>query len=70
MLRTYFPHFIRQLTGIPIFASERIQINLDVRRYGVPSRFLNLNDIVFPLIWVNEVKQNYFVFFVAFNCIK
>ncbi|KAI9565812.1 hypothetical protein GHT06_009607 [Daphnia sinensis] len=45
---------LEPLTAVPVFISERIQINIDVRRYGVPSRFLDINNTVFPVFWINE----------------
>ncbi|XP_057370163.1 platelet glycoprotein 4-like [Daphnia carinata] len=45
---------LEPLTAVPVFISERIQINIDVRRYGVPPRLLDINNTVFPVFWINE----------------
>ncbi|XP_046443721.1 lysosome membrane protein 2-like [Daphnia pulex] len=48
-------HFdLEPLLGVPLFASKRLQLNIDARRYKVPERFLNISDTVFPVIWLNE----------------
>jgi len=36
-------------------ATKRIQLNIDVRTYRIPPRFLNINDTIFPVLWINEV---------------
>lgn len=46
-----------QLLGIPVFASKRLQLNVDVRKYNVSSFLLNINDTVFPILWINEVNK-------------
>lgn len=47
-----------QLLGVPIFASKRLQLNVDVRKYKVPPRLLNIKDTVFPILWINEVNKD------------
>ena len=39
-------------------ATKRIQLNIDVRNYRIASRFLNINDTIFPVLWINEVNHN------------
>ena len=39
-------------------ATKRIQLNIDVRNYRIGSRFLNINDTIFPVLWINEVNHN------------
>lgn len=51
-------HFdLEPLLGVPIFASKRLQLNVDVRKYKVPPRLLNINDTVFPILWINETAK-------------
>ena len=37
--------------------AKRIQINVDVRSYNVPRLQLNINNTIFPLLWLNEVPN-------------
>ncbi|EFX73749.1 hypothetical protein DAPPUDRAFT_307582 [Daphnia pulex] len=45
---------LEPLTAVPVFISERIQINIDVRRYAVPQKLLNISNTIFPVFWINE----------------
>ena len=45
------------MLGAPISASKRLQLNIDVRKYNVPRKYLNLNNTVFPVLWLNEVRN-------------
>lgn len=50
--QTFFD--LEPLTAIPMEATKRIQLNIDVRNYRIGSRFLNINDTIFPVLWINE----------------
>lgn len=36
-------------------ATKRIQLNIDVRPYRIGPNLLNINDTIFPVLWINEV---------------
>jgi hypothetical protein len=37
--------------------AKRIQLSIDVRSYNVPRLQLNINNTIFPVLWLNEVLR-------------
>lgn len=47
---------LEPLTAAPVFASKKIQISIDTRMYSVPEGLLKMNNTIFPVFWINEVR--------------
>ena len=60
----FYNFLFLQALSVPLFASKRIQLNLDVRGYNLPENttvgpavipLYWMPDIIFPVLWLNEV---------------
>ncbi|CAL9683303.1 unnamed protein product [Knipowitschia caucasica] len=48
---------LNPLTGIVLQASKRLQVNVFVQKIGVFSQTGNVRTVVFPVVWLNELKS-------------
>jgi hypothetical protein len=46
-----------QASSAPVSASKRIQVNFDVRPYFITELTGKINNMVFPMFWLDEVRN-------------
>lgn len=47
-------HFVKQITGTPVYAAKRLQFNLEVVPIEEVPYMANLREMYYPLFWVEE----------------